>query len=245
MNFAWRNRAIQLWRDNAVQNITRTLVAAAMLATAAAGNATVLFSDNFDTAIDVLNVGSLPGWTITGAVDLVQQANGFGIGTCVSGCLDLDGSPGPGMILSNSIAFAAGIPVTVSFDISGNQRGGSGDVFTASTLFTPANGGIAGVLSGPVSFTNTALFDMLNMVTPYSETISSGRASLTYSYTFTANTAGSFQLGFATLSADSIGPILDNVLVTQVPEPATWAMLITGFGMVGFAARRRRIAVAA
>lgn len=26
----------------------------------------------------------------------------------------------------------------------------------------------------------------------------------------------------------------------DVPEPATWAMLLTGFGMVGFAARRRR-----
>ncbi len=30
-----------------------------------------------------------------------------------------------------------------------------------------------------------------------------------------------------------------------VPEPASWAMLITGFGLVGFAARRRRAAVAA
>lgn len=30
-----------------------------------------------------------------------------------------------------------------------------------------------------------------------------------------------------------------------VPEPATWAMLIAGFGLVGFAARRRRVAFAA
>lgn len=30
-----------------------------------------------------------------------------------------------------------------------------------------------------------------------------------------------------------------------VPEPASWAMLITGFGLVGAAARRRRTAVAA
>ncbi len=29
-----------------------------------------------------------------------------------------------------------------------------------------------------------------------------------------------------------------------VPEPATWAMLIAGFGMVGFAARRRRMLAA-
>lgn len=30
-----------------------------------------------------------------------------------------------------------------------------------------------------------------------------------------------------------------------VPEPATWAMLITGFGLVGAAARRRKVATAA
>jgi hypothetical protein len=30
-----------------------------------------------------------------------------------------------------------------------------------------------------------------------------------------------------------------------VPEPGTWLMLLTGFGMVGFAARRRQVAVAA
>lgn len=35
---------------------------------------------------------------------------------------------------------------------------------------------------------------------------------------------------------------LDNVSIGFVPEPGTWAMLITGFGMVGFAARRRRMA---
>lgn len=31
----------------------------------------------------------------------------------------------------------------------------------------------------------------------------------------------------------------------NVPEPATWAMLIAGFGLVGFAARRRRTVVSA
>ncbi len=39
---------------------------------------------------------------------------------------------------------------------------------------------------------------------------------------------------------------VDNVSVfaAGIPEPATWAMLITGFGLVGFAARRRRTAFA-
>jgi len=38
---------------------------------------------------------------------------------------------------------------------------------------------------------------------------------------------------------------IDNVSVTAVPEPATWALLVVGFGMVGAAVRRRAIRVAA
>jgi hypothetical protein len=39
--------------------------------------------------------------------------------------------------------------------------------------------------------------------------------------------------------------LLDGVTGTgAVPEPATWAMLLAGFGLVGVAARRRRTAVA-
>jgi hypothetical protein len=53
------------------------------------------------------------------------------------------------------------------------------------------------------------------------------------------------QIRFGTTSGDNVGPVLDNVLVSQVPEPATWAMLIAGFGLVGFAARRQRKLAAA
>jgi hypothetical protein len=33
---------------------------------------------------------------------------------------------------------------------------------------------------------------------------------------------------------------IDNIFLTAVPEPATWAMMITGFGLVGFAMRRKK-----
>jgi hypothetical protein len=37
----------------------------------------------------------------------------------------------------------------------------------------------------------------------------------------------------------------DDVTLNAVPEPATWSLLVTGFGLVGAAVRRRQAAVAA
>jgi hypothetical protein len=37
-----------------------------------------------------------------------------------------------------------------------------------------------------------------------------------------------------------IRPYTGNLSADAVPEPATWAMMLAGFGLVGFAMRRRR-----
>jgi hypothetical protein len=52
------------------------------------------------------------------------------------------------------------------------------------------------------------------------------------------------QLKFTAIGTDdSLGTSLDNVsLTTAVPEPETYAMLLAGLGLVGFAARRRKTA---
>lgn len=41
-------------------------------------------------------------------------------------------------------------------------------------------------------------------------------------------------------SADNFGGIDVNVTAAAVPEPATWAMLLAGFGLIGGALRQRR-----
>jgi hypothetical protein len=46
--------------------------------------------------------------------------------------------------------------------------------------------------------------------------------------------------GGGDLDYDDIQFVFANVRAV-IPEPATWALLITGFGMVGLAVRRRRI----
>jgi hypothetical protein len=86
---------------------------------------------------------------------------------------------------------------------------------------------------------------------------------------FTATRAGTYFLGseftvqdtnrsgvdisfFLTSGGDSVGFIIDkgdvyysdstgvDLALIGVPEPSTWSLLIAGFGMTGFAMRRRR-----
>ncbi len=41
-------------------------------------------------------------------------------------------------------------------------------------------------------------------------------------------------------TSDSLGGYLDSISLSAVPEPASWVMMILGFGMLGFALRRQR-----
>ena len=56
---------------------------------------------------------------------------------------------------------------------------------------------------------------------------------------------------YSVLAAQGVNPGLSNISFEgrlaggAVPEPSAWAMLLAGFGMVGFAARRRRMTAAA
>jgi hypothetical protein len=63
-------------------------------------------------------------------------------------------------------------------------------------------------------------------------------------YDFTANLTYQ-DLSFRSQSVGEYGPVIDAVSITAVPEAATWAMLIVGFGLVGVASRRRVFGVVA
>lgn len=70
----------------------------------------------------------------------------------------------------------------------------------------------------------------------------------TASFTFTAQSANDFLSFLAIGTPDGLPPftLLDGVTATAaVPEPATWGLMLVGFGLVGAAARRRSNIVAA
>ena len=89
--------------------------------------------------------------------------------------------------------------------------------------------------SEAVSFGGTTLESTVNPpASPYS----------THTYHVTA-TGATTTLAF-TFRHDPSYFLLDNVSVTPgVPEPAAWALMIAGFGLVGSALRRRAVALAA
>ena len=77
--------------------------------------------------------------------------------------------------------------------------------------------------------------DTLSASIPRSLLPSTGFAFADYTYINWSRSAFGTQDFIADLAPDD-----ESILASFVPEPATWAMMIVGFGAVGLAARRRR-----
>lgn len=91
-----------------------------------------------------------------------------------------------------------------------------------------------------------ASIDGLTVASGSTVTVFGNRPAFAYSL-FTQNfvATGPTTISFTYLHPSPGSFQLDDVSVTAIPEPATWAMLVTGFALVGFAARRRPASVSA
>jgi hypothetical protein len=111
----------------------------------------------------------------------------------------------------------------VAFNLGG---GGTSTVFTGSPTITNYTSGSPDVYNG------TALGGSVD-VGLSGVTFLAGSNTLTFTYSGADQGIADEAWGLGSVSAGA------------VPEPASWTMLITGFGLVGFAARRRRSVIAA
>jgi hypothetical protein len=213
----------------------------AVLGTSAAQAANLLTNGSFEDTTNFvdqgndtmsLDVGStaMPGWTVSGSHYLawIGPTNPFGLTASPNGgsyFLDLTGyiAGAPYSGVSQTIPTQAGATYLLTFDLSSSPQWGLQDGLEVS----------AG--SATASFTTTNDGTQTNLWEP--ETLS-----------FTA-TGAMTTISLIGNSGDNyIG--LDNVNVVQtssVPEPATWAMMLIGFGGLGVAIRsaRRKQAITA
>jgi hypothetical protein len=235
----------------------RKLVLTALAATAfaAPASAGTVYSNDFNAengGNTALNYTGFNGLTVTnGTVDLVKSGD-FGI-ICAGGsgaCVDLDGSTfDAGLVSSNSYAFNAGDRVALNLLFSGNQRNAPPpDAFTLTFNFSgPVSGtyGFDSGFSGPLNF---GPFTNQTSLTVTVSNVAPNFAMTNLSFFFDPTNGSSTTFGLQDAGNDNIGIVIDNLSLNigAVPEPATWAMMIAGFGLAGMAMRRwnGRIALA-
>ncbi len=168
-----------------------------------------------------LGTGStaITGWTVVGdSIDYVGSYWQAGEG---SRSIDLSGFGAGG--IQQTFDTIAGATYNVRFLLAGNPDGGP----QIKMLSTIATGGMPQINTFDIS--NSTRADMKWV-------------PVSYSFTAAANTT---TLSFFSSTATPFGPAIDNVSVSGVPEPATWAMMLIGFGMIGGAMRRKRQTVTA
>lgn len=228
------------------------LTVAVALTAAGDTRAATVFSEGFDgenAGASATNYTGFSNWTVSsGTVDLVRNGD-FGV-TCHGGagsCVDLQGSDiAPFDTLNGDplITFGAGDVVTVSFWLSGSQRGGADDFWTTTLIFTTPQDIEADV--GGAFKPDVGPFPGVTVFTTAAPSHAADPFQF-YRTTFTSSTAGAFHLSFQTSGQDLEGPILDDVLIDvspagAAPEPAGWALMLSGFAAAGAALRARRSA---
>lgn len=183
-------------------------------------NAGIIFQDNFDLEAggagnSSLNYTGFSNWTVSdGTVDVVANTNGWGI-SCAGNagkCVDLDGSTGNAGVLTSNILLLSAGTYSFSFDISGNQRGGSDTMLMS----------LGGFLNESFTLSSSA---------PWT--------TITRNFTVTADTSNYIVFNHA--GGDNIGIMLDNVSLsklTEVPEPSS--LVLFGLSLLGLGVLRRK-----
>lgn len=156
---------------------------------------------------------ALNGWTI--GQDSVDLINKYWAPSSGSYSLDLSGNYDG--TISQSFATVVGQKYVVSFDMAANPDDSS----------DPEKFMQVGLSQQPVYSFSSVGYNHANM------------GWTTKSFSFVA-TASNSTLHFASLQDSAGGVALDNISVTAVPEPETYAMLLAGLGLMGAVARRRR-----
>ena len=206
-----------------MRTMKTTFALLALAATSPSFAATLITNGSFELgntsgAFSTVAAGGtdITGWTVdAGSVDYISS---YWAASDGARSIDIAGSAIGA--LSQSFATTVGQSYSVSFDLSSNP-----DLSGPRDLLVSIDGGAPSVFTHPGATGKDAAG--MNW-TAQSFTFLAGGPSTTITFTTNGTAQGVF------------GAALDNVAAIAVPEPAAWALMLAGFGLVGGAMRRRQ-----
>lgn len=214
---------------------TRALAASLLALVAAAPvQSATLFSENFDgvTPGAYANGASVGGFVVAaGAADVLGNLGGSNLrcpNAAPNNCADLAGAGGLLASLASGAAFdlVAGRRYELSFVLAGRAA-------------NVAPSGLPEV--APAAATYTVEVGLGAMRRSFDITDDSGFVPRAHTFVAAAAESGA-RLSFTALNGGTAsGPVIDNVLLSAVPEPATTVLSFAGLLVVLAAARHRRI----
>ena len=209
------------------------LASVAVLAAAPASAATIIFNSGFE---GVGNSNNLR--TPANDPNTQTPAGDYGLYLTADGWTADD--PNSPIELQNNVAGApapTGGKVFAELDSTKNSSMsriiGTTNTYNLSFLYSPRPGRPAST-NGIQVLLNGVLFNP-----PGTITAAGGGSTNWVTYTINGfNAAAGSKLTFKAVgTSDSFGGYIDNITLAAVPEPATWAMMIMGFGLIGGALR--------
>jgi hypothetical protein len=144
---------------------------------------------------------------------------------------------------TTSLAYAPGDPN------AGRDPGAAGAAYTSSTFGAPGTSTQLYVIDTDLDVlakqnNNGGVLTTVGSLGTNLGSRTSFDISGTDAIAFNGNTLYNVNLGTGALSAvGKTDRALFGIAIAAVPEPATWAMMILGFGVVGYSMRRRRAAI--